>query len=138
MSWPYEKGYLRLLQSIVVSLLSLVSTLVFSRTGGVLSHRSSLTHRFPRSPRRNLCLLVTLAVFSLVYAATDTACCLVLISVGLAESRILPAAPADTHPRTPIISFCTAQLWTLCTAHSLVILCLSATSGSDHGELPGL
>ena len=26
-------------------LLSLVSTLVFSRTGGVLSHRSSLTHR---------------------------------------------------------------------------------------------
>ena len=44
-------------------------------TGGVLSHRNSLTHRFPRFPTRNLCSLVTLAVFSLVYAAMDTAIC---------------------------------------------------------------
>ena len=44
-SWPDEERYLRPLQSLVVSLLfSLVSTLVFSRIGGALSHRNSLTH----------------------------------------------------------------------------------------------
>ena len=32
----------------------------------------SLTHRFPRLPPKSLCSLVTLAVFSLVFAATDT------------------------------------------------------------------
>ena len=37
----------------------------------------------------------------------------VLVSLGLAESRILPAAPVDTRPRTPLISFCTVQLRTL-------------------------
>ena len=109
MSWPDGERYLCHLQSLVVSLLlSLVSTLVFSRTGGVLFHRDLLTHRFPRFSPRNLCFLVTLAVFSLVLAATDTVSCLVLISVGLAESRILSAAPANTRPRTPLISFCTA------------------------------
>ena len=51
--------------------------------------------------------------------------------------RILPAAPLDTHPRTPLISFCTVQLRTLCTAHSLATLCPSTTSGPDLGELPG-
>ena len=70
-SWPDEERYLRPLQSHVVSLLpSLVSTLVFSRTGGVLSHPNFSTHRFPQFPPRNLCSLVTL-----VFAATDTACC---------------------------------------------------------------
>ena len=65
--------YLRPLQSFVCSLLlSLVSTLVFSRTGGVLSHQKSLTHRFFRLPPRYLCSLVMLAVSSLVYTATDT------------------------------------------------------------------
>ena len=49
MSCPDRERYLRPLQSLVVSLfLSLVSTVVLSRTGGVLSHRSSLTHRLPR------------------------------------------------------------------------------------------
>ena len=38
MSWPDGERYLRSLQSLVVSLLSLVSTLLFSRTGGVVSH----------------------------------------------------------------------------------------------------
>ena len=48
MSWPDGERYLRPPQSLVVSLLlSLVSTLVFSRTGGVQSHQSILTHRFP-------------------------------------------------------------------------------------------
>ena len=56
-----------------LSPLILVCTLVLSRTGGVLSNRSSLTHRFPRLPLRNLCSLVMLAVSSLVYAGTDTA-----------------------------------------------------------------
>ena len=74
MSWPDVERYLRPLQSLVVSLLlPLVSTLVFSRTRGVLFHRSSLTHRSPGFPLRNLCSLVTLAVFSLVFAARDTA-----------------------------------------------------------------
>ena len=41
-----------------------LSPLLFSRTGGVLSHRNSSTHRFPRFPLRNLCSLVMLAVFS--------------------------------------------------------------------------
>ena len=60
-----------------------------------------------------------------------------LISLGLAESTILPAAPVDTRPRTFLISSCTVQLRTLCTACSLTNLCLSMTSGPDPGELPG-
>ena len=55
----------------------------------------------------------------------------------MAELRILPAAPVDTRPRTYLISFCTVQLRTLCTAHSLATLCLSTTSEPDTGELPG-
>ena len=74
MSWPDGERYLCPPQSLVVSLLlSLVSTFVFSWTGGVLSHLDSLTHRFPRFSPRNLCSLVMLAVSSLVYAAMDTA-----------------------------------------------------------------
>ena len=125
-------------QSLVVSLvLSLVSILVLSRTGGVLSLRSILTHRFPQFPLRNLCSFALLAVSSLVFAKTDTAFFYVLIYLGLAESRILLAAPVDTRPRTSLISFCTVQLRTLCAAHSLAILCLYTTSGPDPGELPG-
>ena len=105
---------MRLPQSLVVTLLSsLVSTLVFSWTGGVLSQRSILSHMFPQLPLRNLCSLVMLAVSSLVSAVADTVFFWVLIFLGLAESRILPAAPADTGPRTPLISFCTVQLRTL-------------------------
>ena len=74
MSWPDGVRYLRPPLSLVVSLLlPLVSTLVLSRTGGVLSHRSILTHRFPRFPPRSLCSLIMLSVSSLVSAATDTA-----------------------------------------------------------------
>ena len=66
MSWPDGERYLRPLQSCVVSLLFfLVFTLLFSRTGGVPSHRNSLTHRFPRFPSRNLCSFIMLVVFSL-------------------------------------------------------------------------
>ena len=73
MSWPHGERYLRPLQSHIVSLI--LSSLLFSRTGGVLSDLNSSTHRFPRFPPRNLLSLVTLAVFSVVYAATDTAFC---------------------------------------------------------------
>ena len=61
MSWPDGGGeYWCPLQSLVVSLLPyLVSTIVFSRTRGVLSHLNSSTHRFARFPPRNLCSLVT-------------------------------------------------------------------------------
>ena len=69
MSWPDGELFSRPPQSLVVSL---VSTLVLSRTGDVLSHLNSLTHRFPRFPPRNLYSLVMLAVSSLVFAATDT------------------------------------------------------------------
>ena len=73
-SLPHEERCLRPPQSLAVSLLlSLVSTVVFSRTGGVLSHRNFLAHRFPQFPLRNLCSLVMLAVSSLVFAAMDTA-----------------------------------------------------------------
>ena len=66
MSWPDGERYSCPLQSLVVSLLlSLVSTLVFSQTGGVLSHLNSLSYRLPRFPPRNLCSLVMLVVFSL-------------------------------------------------------------------------
>ena len=74
MSLPDGVRYLRLPQSLVVSLiLSPISTLVFSQTGGILSLPSILTHRFPRFPLTNLCSLVMLAVSSLVFAAMDTA-----------------------------------------------------------------
>ena len=107
--------------AITFSLSPLISRL--SRTGGVLSYLNSLTYRLPQFAPRNLCSLVTLAVFSLVFAATDTAFCYALISLELAESRIHSAAPANTRPRTPLISFCTVQLRTLCAAHSLTTLC---------------
>ena len=69
MSLPDGERYLRPPQSLVVSLLlSLVSTFVFSRTGGVLSHLNSLTHKFSQFSPRSLCSLVILGVSSLVFA----------------------------------------------------------------------
>ena len=137
-SWPDGERYSYPPQSLVVSLLlSLVSTVLFSRTGGVLFQQNSLTHKFPRFPPTNLCSLVTFVVLSFVFAATDTAFCQVLFSLGLAESRILLAAPADTRPRTPLISLCTVQLRTLCAAHFLATLCFFRISGPGPGELPG-
>ena len=76
MSWPDGERYLCPLQFLAVSLLSSpVFTLLFSRTGGVLSFINSPTHWFPQFPLRNLCALDTLAVCSLVFPATDTAYC---------------------------------------------------------------
>ena len=112
-SWPDREHYSCPLQSLVVSILFLLSTLLFSRTGGVLFHLNSLTQRFPRFLLKNLCSLVTFAVFSLVFAATDTVDRKILILLRLAELRILLAAPADTCSKTPLISFCIVQLRTL-------------------------
>ena len=61
-SWPDREYYSCSLQSLVVSfLLSLVSTLLSSRTGGILSYLNSLTHRSSQFPPRNLCSLVMLS-----------------------------------------------------------------------------
>ena len=58
MSWPDGERYLFPQQCLVVTLLlSLISTLLFSRTGGILSRPNSSTHRFPRFPPSNLCSL---------------------------------------------------------------------------------
>ena len=73
--------------AIPCSLSPLISCVHFSRTGGVLYPRSSLTHRVPQFPSKNLCSLVTVAVSSLVYAATEATHCSVLISLGLAKSK---------------------------------------------------
>ena len=74
MRWPDGERNSCTQKSFVVSLLlSLVSTLFFSWTGFALSHLNSLTHRLPRFSSRNLCSLVTLAVFSLVFAARTQA-----------------------------------------------------------------
>ena len=138
MSWPDGELYFFPQQSLVASLLiSLVSTLLFFRPGGVLSHLNSLTRRFPRFPPRNLFSLVTFAVCSLIFAATDTVFRKAPISLELAESRILYPARADTRPRTSLVSFCTVHLRTICVARSLTIFCLSTTFGPDPGVLPG-
>ena len=66
MSWTDRERYSCALRCLVVCLLlPLVSTLVFSQTGSVLSHLNSLTRRSLRFPLRNLCFLVTLAALSL-------------------------------------------------------------------------
>ena len=72
-----RRGALLMPSAIPCSLSPLISRIhsSLSRTGGVLSHLNSLAHRFPRFPLRNLCFFVTLAIFSLVYTATDTAFC---------------------------------------------------------------
>ena len=71
MSWPDGERHSCPLQFLVdFFLLSLVSTHHFSQTGGVLSHRNSLTHRFPGFPPRNLCSLITLAVCFFAFAST--------------------------------------------------------------------
>ena len=137
-SWPSRVCYSSLLQSLVVSLiLPLVSTFLFSSKESVLSNMNSVIIKALRCPQKNLCFLVTLAVFSLVFAATVTAFCLTLIFLESAESRIFHAVPAVIQPRTPLISFCTVQLRTLYAARSLATLCLSAISGSVLGKFSG-
>ena len=80
-----KRGALLALSIIPCSLSPLISgihSFLFSSGGfldfleyPLLSHQNSSTRRFPRFPPRNLCSLVMLAMFSLVYATTDTAFC---------------------------------------------------------------
>ena len=98
MSWSDKRGVLLNcpLQSLVVFLLlSLVFTLLFSRTGGVLSHLNSLTRRFPQFPPRNLCSLVS--VLSRLRCNGHSLPLRSYLS-KIAESKIIPAAPADPVP----------------------------------------
>ena len=53
MCWSGGAQYYSFLQSF-----SVLCILLFSWTGGELSHLNSLTHRFPRFPLGNLCFLV--------------------------------------------------------------------------------
>ena len=68
MSWPDRERYSCPQQSLIVPLLPpLVSTLIFSRIGGVLSNLNFSTHRFFRFLLRNLRSLVMFAVCCLVF-----------------------------------------------------------------------
>ena len=138
MSWLDGEHYSCPVQSLGDSfLLSLESALLFCQNRGIMSHQNSSTHRLPQFPPRNLRSLVTFAVFSLIFAASNTTYFSALFSLRLAESKILFAVPKGTHPRTrTLISFCTVQLQIVCATHSLGTLCLSTTSGPGPGELP--
>ena len=57
-----------------------------------------------------------------------------LFRVGRIENPFCSAC--GTRPRTPLISFCTVQLRTLCVARSLAICYFSTTSGPGPGEFP--
>ena len=112
MSWPDRELCLRPLQSLVVSFLfTLVFTLLFYRTGGVLSDRNSSTSRFPRFPPRNLCSLVTLAVFSLVYARCNGHSLLLssyLSKIGRIESSSCSACGHSSQDSSHPILHCSA------------------------------
>ena len=103
MSWPVGERYLR-----PCSLLSLVSTLLFSWTGGAPFHRNSSILRFPRFPPRNLCSLVMLPVLSLVYVATDTACCSCLFRIGRIENPSCSACGHSSQDTSHLILHCPA------------------------------
>ena len=123
MSWPDGERYSCPLQSLVVSLLlSLVSTSVFSRTGGVLSHRNSSTHRFPRFPPRNLCSLDTLAMLSLKSSLQRTQPSFKLLSLQdwqnresfLQRLRTLVPVHLSSHSALPSYElFTPLDLWRL-------------------------
>ena len=125
-SWPDGKRYLRPLQSLVVSLLlSLVSSFFFSDWWRTISSKFFDTQVLSISTEERVLPRHARSVLSCLR-------CLLLSSyhLGLAESRILPAALADHRPRTLLISICTVQLRTLFPARSLATLCLLTTSWS--------
>ena len=72
-SWLDRECYSCTPQSLEVSLiLSLSSTLIFSRTGDQRSYLNCLTSMSPLFSLNNLCSVVTLPMPSLIYATTDT------------------------------------------------------------------
>ena len=138
MSWPDGERYSCLLQSLVVSLfLSLVSTLLFSWTGGVLSHRNSSTYKVPSIfteelvlPRHARCVLSRLRCNGHSQLLSSY-----LSSIGKIENSSCSACRQSS--RTLLISFCTVQLRILCAARSLATLCLPTTSNPRPGKLSG-
>ena len=100
-----RQGALLMPSAIPCSLSLLISCipLLFSRTEGVLSYLNSSTYTFPRFPLRNLCSLVKLAVLS-QSSLQRTQSTDMLLSPGLAESKIFLAALTDTCQDTsPLI-----------------------------------
>ena len=75
MSWPDWVPCSSHILTHIVSYLPLVSTLFFSRTGGVLSHQNCSTQRLLQCSLMSLCFIVKLLVSSLDFAATDTVFC---------------------------------------------------------------
>ena len=73
-----------------------MSTLLFSLTGGVLSRLNSSTHKSFWCSLRNLCFLVALTVFSLVFAAPDRP----LLNSYLSKIRVIEnlSCSACGHP----------------------------------------
>ena len=132
-----RRGKLLVPFAVSFSSFPLISRIHFSPIGGVLSHLHSSTHRLHGFPSANFCSLVTVAVCSLSSSLQRAQPSVKFLSLELAEWRILLAAPADIRPRTPLISFCIVELWTLCAAHCLATICLSTTSGPGHGGLCG-
>ena len=97
------------------SLSHLVSTHSFSWTGGIPSHHNSWTHSFPKYPVKNLCFLIMVSLFSIVFDAMNTAFCETLLCLSeLAKLKILHAVlTQDTCD-----PFCFIQQQTLCVAHT--------------------
>ena len=94
-------------------------------------------HRFPRCPLRSLCSLVTLAVSSLVFTATDTAFCYTLYLSRICRSKN-PIRSTCDHPTQNSFLFCSAlSSYELGASCFLATLCLSTISGPGHGMLPG-
>ena len=139
MRWQDGERCLSPLQSLVVSLLlSLVSTLLFSRTGGVRNVSFKFFDRQTPSisteelvlPRHTRCVLSRLRCNGHSFLLSSY-----LSRIGRIEN---PSCSACGHSSqdTPLISFCTVQLRTLFAAHSLATLCIRTTSGPGPGELP--
>ena len=132
MSWPDGEHFLRHLQSLVVSLLlSLLFTLFFSRPGGVLPHRNSSAHRFPQFPLRNLCFLVTLAVFSLVCNRHSLLLSSYLFRIGRIENPSCSACGHSSQDTSHLILHCPAtdSLHCLLFCHFLSLYGLSPGPG---------
>ena len=120
MSWPDRERYSYPLQSFVVSLLlSIVSTFVLSRPGGLLSHLNSSTNKFPFFPPRNLCSLLTLAVLSLSASQQRTQPPITLLPLrnrGSFMQNLRPSVPGHFSSHSALSSyrlFVPLALWQL-------------------------
>ena len=89
-----------------------------------MSFRNSSTHRFPRFPPRNLCSLVTLALFFLSSTLRRTQPTVELLFLQDWQNRESFLQRLRTLVPGHLISFCTVQLRTLSAARSLVSVLL--------------